>query len=78
MMAPKVEEDNILVEQGINGFIYDYGDLKELKEKLLYLIENKKINQQMQKENLKRSKELINEDITWNYLEKIYKEVLTK
>jgi len=32
----------------------------------------------MQKENLKRSKELINEDITWNYLEKIYKEVLTK
>jgi len=78
LISTKVEEDNILVEQGINGFIYDYGDLKELKEKLLYLIENKKINQQMQKENLKRSKELINEDITWNYLEKIYKEVLTK
>lgn len=78
LISTKVEGDNILVVEEVNGFIYDHGDLETLKRRLLYLIENKKALKKMQEENYKRSKNFINEEIAWNYLEKIYKGVLGK
>ena len=75
LISTKVEGGNILVEHGVNGFVYDYGDLPKLKEYLLKLLKEKKLRGKMKKINFERSKKLINEDIAWNYLEKIYLEI---
>jgi len=78
IISTKVEGDNILIKEGINGFVYDYSDLDKLKNRLLLLIKDKKLNEKMKKENLKVAKSYINENISKNYLEKIYIEVLKK
>lgn len=57
-----------------NGFIFEYGNEKELYDKLRILIKNPKLRNKIQKSNIKKSKEFLWKDIS-NKLEGIYKKL---
>ena len=71
VVSTKTEGGNYLISPGKNGYLYNYGDIKELKINLLKLIKNKEIRCKMQKENIKKAGKFFWEDIALK-LEKIY------
>lgn len=75
-ITTKIGNNSPAVQHGINGFIYDYGDLELLKKYLLQLIENKEIYKKMQRQSLEHVRSFINEDIVWKYLEPKYLELI--
>jgi glycosyltransferase involved in cell wall biosynthesis len=50
-----------LVHDGVNGFLIQPGEIKELSNKIITLLEDKKLQEKMGKESLKRS-----EEFDWN------------
>ena len=58
-----------------NGFLVNYGDNKKFAEKIIELLDNKKLRESMRKNNLKRAR-----NYTWNIIAKktlkIYNEIL--
>jgi|SRR3989344_3997340 len=73
VISTKTEGGNFLVGKD-NGFLYDFGDLSSLEKYIEVLFKNKKLRENMKKNNLKKSKEFLWENIT-NDLEKVYKEI---
>jgi len=53
-----------------NGFFVKYGDIQGIKEKVLKILNNKKLSEKMSKNNIKKSK-----NYTWDLIYKRYMEV---
>ena len=61
------------MEDGVNGYLYPHGDLKQLKEKILKVIENPDLAKKFSQNNIKKVKEYTWENIA-NETLKIYRE----
>ena len=75
----KTDFESFSFKSGLNKgdnfkFLYDFGDLSSLEKYIEVLFKNKKLRENMKKNNLKKSKEFLWENIT-NDLEKVYKEI---
>jgi glycosyltransferase involved in cell wall biosynthesis len=76
IVSTRTEGGIFLIEEGKNGFLFNYQDRKELLEKLSMLIKNRPLREKMQKNNLKKAKDFLWRDIS-KKLEKIYLNLLT-
>jgi len=56
------------MKENENGFFSNYGDLKSLEENIIKIIDNKKLSQEISKNNLKKSKNYSWEDIYKKYM----------
>jgi len=70
IISTKTEGGEFLVKKE-NGFVYDFGDLKSLGRNIKTLSENKKLRRNMKKNNIRKAKEFLWENIVKN-LERIY------
>jgi glycosyltransferase involved in cell wall biosynthesis len=70
IISTKTEGGNFLVGKD-NGFLYDLGDLKVLREHIEVLFKNRKLRENMKKNNLEKSKEFLWENVAKD-LEKVY------
>ncbi len=65
------------MEDGVNGYLYPHGDLKQLKEKILKIIDNPDLAKKFSENNIKKVKEYTWENIA-NETLKIYWEEMKK
>ena len=70
IISTKTEGGKFLVKRE-NGFTYDFGDLKQLKEYINILFEDKKLRKKVEKSNIKKAKNFLWENIVKN-LERVY------
>ena len=63
----------LIIEEGVTGYSYDFGDIDALVEILYKLLSNYELRQSMRKENLKRAKNFTWEGVMPAYLEMIGK-----
>jgi glycosyltransferase involved in cell wall biosynthesis len=65
-----------LVEDGINGFLVPFGDVKALSEKIKYLLEHPDIAEEMGKRSRERIEKEFSLDVVLHQMEVLYKEIL--
>jgi len=65
-----------LVEDGVNGFLVPFGDVKALSEKIKYLLEHPEIAEEMGKKGRERVEREFSLDVILRQMEKLYKEIL--
>lgn len=70
IISTKTEGGRFLVKKE-NGFVYDFNDLKKLEEIIKILFKNKELRENIKKNNFKKSKEFLWENIA-NKLENVY------
>jgi len=75
LISTKTEGGKFVVEEGVNGYLYDYKDTETLKKHLLKLIKEKKTRNLIIKNNLEKAKGYSTEKIT-DKLENVYKGLL--
>lgn len=71
IVSSRTEGGKFLVKENVNGFLFDFGNLDELESKLKLLIKNKNLRSKISKNNIKKSKEFLWENIAKD-LEEIY------
>ncbi len=71
-IATKQEGPNFLLRDRENGMLFDYGNLSELKKKLLFMIENPEFLAAAKKSNFELARSFVNEKIA-GLLEQAYK-----
>lgn len=64
-----------IVIDGINGLLFNPGDIDELVRKLQLLIENEELRAKLSEESLHLASTMFNADTVVNQLEKIYREI---
>ncbi len=74
-IATRQEGPNFLLRDGENGMLFDYGNLSELKEKLLFMIEHPEFLESAKKPNFELAKSFVNEKIAGR-LEAVYYKLL--
>jgi glycosyltransferase involved in cell wall biosynthesis len=67
-----------LVEDGVNGFLVPFGDVKTLAEKILFLLEQPEIAKEMGKKGREIIKKEFSLDIILPQMESLYNEILEK
>ena len=65
IISTNTEGGKFLVKNNINGFLYNFNDLNELKKCLKKLIKDSKLRRKMQSNNLEKAKKF-----TWNKIAK--------
>lgn len=65
-----------LVEDGVNGFLVPFGDVKALSEKIKYLLKHPGIAEEMGKKGRERIEKEFSFDAILLQMEKLYKEIL--
>ena len=70
IISTKTEGGKFLVKKE-NGFVYDSENIEQLKEYINLLFKNNKLREEMKRDNIKKAKEFLWEDIAKN-LERIY------
>lgn len=70
------EASDILIEEGVNGFIYEFGDVEALKGILKNLLTNYELRQEMRKKNLELARKFTWDAVLPRYIELI-KELAT-
>ncbi len=69
IISTKTEGGRLLITEGVNGYLYEFGDTNGLFEILNYLLENKSIVENMKVENINKAKNYTWENIYYeNYL----------
>ena len=71
IISTKTEGGNFLIKENLNGFLFNYGNLGELNFKLNLLIKNKKLLNKISKNNIKKAREFLWNNIAKD-LEKVY------
>ncbi|MEK6955628.1 MAG: glycosyltransferase family 4 protein [Nanoarchaeota archaeon] len=71
IVSSKTEGGKFLIKDNINGFLFDFNNLEQLENKLNLLINNKSLRNKISKNNIKKSKEFLWENIAKDLL-KIY------
>ena len=71
IISTNTEGGKFLVKKNINGFLYDFNDLEELKKITIRLIKNGKLRKKMQLNNFNKAKQFTWDKIT-KELEKVY------
>lgn len=71
VISTKTEGGKFLIKENENGFLFKYGNLKELEFKLKTLIRKKTLRNKIKKNNLKKAREFIWDKIAKD-LEQIY------
>ncbi|MBI2040907.1 MAG: glycosyltransferase family 4 protein [DPANN group archaeon] len=70
-IATRQEGPNFLLRDGENGMLFNYGNLTELKEKILFMIEHSEFLEAAKKQNFGLAKSFVNEEIAKS-LEAVY------
>lgn len=65
-----------LVEDGINGFLVTFGDIKTLSEKIIYLMEHPEVAKEMGKRGREKIEKEFSLRVILPQMEKLYKDVL--
>ncbi|MGB9794638.1 glycosyltransferase family 4 protein [Caldisericum exile] len=65
-----------LVEDGVNGFLVPFGDIKELSNKIIYLMEHPDIAKEMGKRGREKIEKEFSLNVVLQDMEKLYKKVL--
>jgi len=55
LISTKTEGGRFLIKENINGFLYDFGDVKSLLEKINILIEDKNLREKFAQQNLENA-----------------------
>lgn len=76
IIATNVGGFPLQIRDGINGFLVDYGDIKTLKEKILYLVENPDIRKKIGELNRKEVIEKYSWEETTKKVLELYDEVV--
>lgn len=71
VISTRTEGGKYLVEEGVNGFLYDYKDTKALEKHILKLIEDDKLRKMIISNNIKKAHGFSTEKVT-DELEKLY------
>ncbi len=74
VISTKTEGGKYLIEDGKNGFLFDYQDIGALKNNLVKLMQDSKLLSKIQKINRKKSRSFLWEDIAID-LEKLYNKI---
>ena len=69
IVSSKTEGGKFLIKDNINGFLFDFNNLEQLENKLTLLINNKSLRNKISKNNIKKSKEFLWENIAKDLLE---------
>jgi len=77
IISTRTEGGRFLIKENENGFLFDYNNLDELKSKLNLLIKNKNSLNKIGKNNIKKAKKFLWNNISEN-LEKVYKSLLAR
>jgi glycosyltransferase involved in cell wall biosynthesis len=65
-----------LIEDGINGFLVPFGDVKALSEKIIYLMKHPEITEEMGKKGREKVEREFSLDVILLQMEALYKEIL--
>jgi len=65
-----------LVEDGVNGFLVPFGDIKGLAEKILYLVEHPEVAEEMGKKGRERIEKEFSLEVILKETKDVYKEIL--
>jgi len=65
-----------LVEEGVNGFLVPFGDIKELADKIIYLMEHPELAKEMGKKGREKVEREFSLDVILPQMEALYKEIL--
>jgi len=65
-----------LVEEGVNGFLVSFGDIKELAERIIYLMEHPEIAEEMGKRGRERIEKEFSLDVILPQMKALYEKVL--
>jgi glycosyltransferase involved in cell wall biosynthesis len=71
-ICTRMEGGEFLIDEGKNGFLFDFGDLEMFEKQLLTLIEDDKLRHRMEQTNYEKSKKLTNEYIAKHELQDLY------
>ena len=77
IISTKTEGGKFLIKDRENGFLFNYDNLDELREKLDLLIKNNKLRNKISKNNIKKAKKFLWDNIVKD-LEKLYISLLSK
>lgn len=77
IVSTKTEGGKFLIEEGVNGYLYDYKDTRALEKHILKLIEDDKLRKMIISNNIKKAHRFSTEKIT-DELENLYKSLLKK
>lgn len=75
VVSSKTEGGKYLIEEGKNGYLFDYGNVPELTDKLKILMKDETILESIKKNNIEKAKDFLWENIAKD-LEKIYLEIV--
>lgn len=78
VIASNIPGPSDIVIDGKTGFLITAGDVKIMSEKMLFLLKNKNIAEEMGKEGKKRIKELFDVEQTVNQIENLYLKLFSK
>ena len=74
IISTKTEGGNFLIKEDENGYLFDFGDLETLKEKIIWLLKSDVRLEKIKKNNYKKAQEFL-----WDELyEKNYKKLFIK
>ncbi len=77
IVSTKTEGGEFLIQNGVNGYTYNFNDLKRLEKILIKLIKNKRLRKKLGNNGYKISKKFLWEDIS-KKLENIYLEAINE
>lgn len=77
VVASKIGGIPELIENGVDGFLFEAHNVDNLAQKLQYLIDNKDVLFKMSKMSRKKVEERYNSDLHYERLMEVYKQVLT-
>jgi L-malate glycosyltransferase len=64
-----------IIEDGVNGYLVEYGDFQEMAKKILFLLDNQLLTDQISKNNRVKVQEYAWENVV-DHLERIYREII--
>jgi len=77
IITPRTEGGKFLIKEDENGYLYDYADIQALSNILIDFSKDKELLTKMQKENIKKAKKFIWDEIAKNY-SKLIREITRK
>ena len=71
IISTKTEGGKFLVKEYKNGFLYDFNNIKQLKQKINLILKNKPIQDKIKTNNIRKAKQFLWKNIAKD-LEKLY------
>ena len=77
IISTKTEGGKFLIKENENGFLYDFNNIEQLKEKINLILKNKKLQEKIKINNIKKAKQFLWKNIAKD-LEKVYLNIISQ